>query len=60
VILADRCVRSLEKAFDPVELIAGSIDVTCDDLDGLVRRGELVCGVTLSALFLYRTWLLAK
>jgi hypothetical protein len=60
VILAEGCSQSHEKAFDPVELIAGSVAVTLSELDDLLRRGEVVCGVTLSALCLYRAWLQPK
>jgi hypothetical protein len=60
VILAEGCARSHEKAFDPVELIAGSVAVTLSELDDLLRRGEVVCGVTLSALCLYRAGLQSK
>jgi hypothetical protein len=60
VILAEGCARSHEKAFDPVELIAGSVAVTLSELDDLLRRGEVVCGVTLAALCLYRAGLQPK
>jgi hypothetical protein len=54
VILAEGCAGSQEKAWDTVDLIAGSVAVTPEELDDLVRRGEVVCGVTLAALCLYR------
>jgi hypothetical protein len=36
------------------ELIAGSLAVSLAELSELVERGEIVCGVTLAALSLYR------
>jgi hypothetical protein len=39
------------------ELIAGSLAVPLVELADLVERGEIVCGVSLAALSLYRAWL---
>ncbi len=60
VILAEGCAGLQEKAWDTTELIAGSVAVTLDELDDLVRRGEVVCVVTLAALCLYRAQLQAS
>ncbi|MBI3840247.1 MAG: NUDIX hydrolase [Planctomycetia bacterium] len=60
VILAEDCAGLQEKAFDDAELIAGSVALTGEELDELVRRGEVVCGVTLAALCLYRAQLQAR
>jgi hypothetical protein len=38
------------------DLIAGSLAVPPAELADLVERGEIVCGVTLAALSLYRAW----
>jgi hypothetical protein len=39
---------------DPAALIAGCVALAADELDALMRRGEVNCGATLSALCLYR------
>lgn len=40
------------------ELIAGSVSLPLAELAELVEQGQIVCGVTLAALALYRAWLL--
>jgi hypothetical protein len=68
VILAQGCARRRSRpkssaAVDagtpdtlggPDELIAGSLALSLVELSELVERGEIVCGVTLAALSLYR------
>ena len=68
VILAQGCIRSRSRlkssaavvggtadtSSRPDELIAGSLASSLAELSELVARGEIVCGVTLAALSLYR------
>jgi ADP-ribose pyrophosphatase len=53
VVLAEGCVERHASRANPRQLIAGTIAVSSDELDHLVRRGEIACGVTLAALSLY-------
>ena len=54
IILARGCCRRFPKPSEACELVAGCVALTCRELDGFVKRGEVVCGTTLSALALYR------
>jgi hypothetical protein len=53
VILAEQCVPHANGAAAAQEPIAGTAILTPERLDELARQGEIVCGVTLAALYLY-------
>jgi ADP-ribose pyrophosphatase len=53
VILAEGCTVQAARGVNPRELIAGAVALAPDELNRLVRRGEIVCGVTLAALAMY-------
>jgi hypothetical protein len=53
VILAEGCAQQGPMATDPRDLVAGAFGETPDEINRLVRRGEITCGVTLAALALY-------
>ncbi len=53
VILAEGCAQQGPLATDPRDLIAGSFAETPEEINRLVRQGEITCGVTLAALALY-------
>jgi hypothetical protein len=52
-ILAEGCVGPPSKPPDAAGLIAGAVALSPDELNLLVRRGEVNCGITLAALYLY-------
>lgn len=54
VIQAIDCGGLPAKPSDPSTLIAGCVALAADEIDALMRRGEVCCGATLSALCLYR------
>ena len=54
VIHAADCGALPAKPADPSALIAGCVALAADEIDALMRRGEVSCGATLSALCLYR------
>jgi len=54
VILAENCVGLITRPADPRTSIAGAVAVTPEEVDQMVARGEICCGVTLAALTLYR------
>ncbi|MGD9724058.1 MAG: NUDIX hydrolase [Pirellulales bacterium] len=53
VVLAEGCVVHAARGVNPRELIAGAVALAPDELNRLVRRGEIVCGVSLAALYMY-------
>jgi ADP-ribose pyrophosphatase len=53
VVLAEGCTVHATRGVNPRELIAGAVALAPDELYRLVRRGEIVCGVTLAALAMY-------
>ncbi len=53
VVLAEGCQSAQQPAASPRDLIAGSVAMEPAELDRLVRRGEVICGATLAALYLY-------
>ncbi len=57
VMLAEECSAAQIKPPDASELFAGTLPLEFADLDPLVCRGEVTCGLTLSALCLYRAQL---
>jgi hypothetical protein len=54
VIQALDCGALPARPSDPSTLIAGCVALADDEIDALMRRGEVSCGATLSALCLYR------
>ncbi len=54
VMLAEECSAVQTKPADTSELIAGTLPIKFEDLDALVRQGEITCGLTLSAICIYR------
>jgi hypothetical protein len=54
VIHAADCGTLPARPADPAALIAGCVALAADEMDALMRRGEVTCGATLSALCLYR------
>lgn len=54
VILAENCGGPPGPPPDPQQLIAGTQAVNRQELQGLARRGDICCGVTLAALALLR------
>jgi hypothetical protein len=50
VILAEGCVQRAARPANPRKLIAGSVAMSPDELSQLIRRGEILCGVTLAAI----------
>jgi hypothetical protein len=53
VVLAEGCQSVQQAGANPRDLIAGSVAMEPAELDRLVRRGEITCGATLAALYLY-------
>ncbi len=56
ILLAQGCLGPPSKTPDAATLIAGSVALSPDELELLVRRGEISCGITLAALYLYATY----
>ena len=54
VILAEGCTPRVASATSAAHLVVGSIALSPEELDYMIREGEITCGVTLSALCLYR------
>lgn len=54
VVLAEGCSGSRAFSPDPGSLVAGRVALTPEELDQLIRGGEIVCATTLSALYLCR------
>jgi hypothetical protein len=55
VIHAVDCGALPAKPASVAGLIAGCVALAADEMDALMRRGEVSCGATLAALSLYRT-----
>jgi hypothetical protein len=53
VILAEDCVQRATRPADPRALIAGTVGVSTDELDRRILQGDIACGVSLAALYLY-------
>jgi hypothetical protein len=56
VILAEGCLGPPSKSPDAASLIAGAVALSPEELDLLVLRGEISCGITLAALYLYAAY----
>jgi hypothetical protein len=54
VAWAQNCTRQRIVSWDPQSMIAGCVAASPAALDQLIRRGEVECSATLSALFLAR------
>jgi hypothetical protein len=56
IVLAEGCSVTEPKPPNPAELIASSLILNLEEMERLICRGEITCGLTMSALCFYNAW----